>query len=197
MERPEPDALVPIGADVLVRRLRSCPSDERRAVALALAATGGSAAIDELVRITSGGFHTYQKGTWHSLWQNVPDHYSLADQLIAVEALGETKSADVLAYLRNLYTPEIRRESRSESSSNGSDSITDSWMEEVYCYPNATGNLARALMYTIDLTTSSWGNESPNSAEHIEEERKTVPEGMRAHHIVRAAIAKLESSSEQ
>ena len=74
----------------LVRRLRTCPAQERKDVALELAHTGTNRAVAELIRMTKG-----RRRHWFT-W------YNFDDALIGVEALGESRSKRGLEYLRKI-----------------------------------------------------------------------------------------------
>jgi hypothetical protein len=66
----------------LVSKLRTCPAEERKAVAIDLGRTGSDEAISELINMVEGDY--------------------LDSQLIAVEALGETRNKTAFEYLKKL-----------------------------------------------------------------------------------------------
>jgi hypothetical protein len=178
----------------LIQRLRTCSTEERSTVAMELAQTRSDDGVRELQNMVEGGVRDYTDRTYRTFWLKIPIRYSVKDQYIGVEALGKTRRADVLDYLRRLYTPKVTTEGKESHVVQGVDPIDDYWKVEVYRYPNAPATLASALSYEVSLTTCSWSCESDIPQERIEQMRKDVPTKMKSHQIFREAIAKLEST---
>lgn len=163
----------------LIQKLRTCSKEERKAVAMELAHTKSDEAIVELKRMVEG-----ERRYWFN-W------YKLEDQLIGVEALGETSNRNVLDYLVKIYTPSIMHERRSSSAMCGSDPIYDEWSVEVYSYSLAKYELAKDLSYEIALSTCSWCCETQLDEESIERHRKNATINMESHKIFISSISKL------
>lgn len=110
----------------MIRELRTFPSQERRNIAISLGKLASDKAVIELKRMVDGERKRLLK------W------YDFEDQLIGVEALGETKRKDVLEYLRHMYTSLVSRKNISRSFP-GDDGLTDTSEEtfNVHNYPNA------------------------------------------------------------
>jgi len=180
----------------LIQRLRTCSTDERRDVAIELAQKRADDGVRELQNMVEGGVRDYTDRTYRTFWLKRPIRYSGEDQYVGVEALVETGRADVLDYLRGLYTQDVSTEGR-ESWAYQGDPIHDQWSVEVHRFPNAPETLASALSYEVSLTTCSWEYEEDIPTERIEQMRKDVPAKMKSHQIFREAIAKLESSTQR
>lgn len=91
----------------LIQRLRTCSTEERRAVAMKLAKSGSDETVTELVRIADGGEFTQPQGFrkhWYSLHLTYPysAESTVKTQLMAIEALGETRNKKALDYLTYL-----------------------------------------------------------------------------------------------
>lgn len=177
----------------LVQRLRVCSADERRVVAMRLAQTGTDEAVTELIRVVE------------RRRKRLLSHYSLDDQLLGVESLGETSSQNALNYLRQAYTPQVSVEERGfvrywgiDPPMNKSDAGVY-WKVEVHKYPNAPLGLVEDLTYEVPLTTwsESYDSDIPLNEIEIREMREDVPAGKRTHQIFRTAISKLESSAQR
>ncbi len=142
----------------LVQQLRASPEpQERRQIALGLAAQRSDRALAELYRMARGeviGFSRFAPRTWQTLWRRrVGKKYSLADQLNAINALAEAGVARALEFLRQLCV---------EASVHPSDSWGSEWTyaardhrsigARIYVtYPNARGALADSLAYSYEL----------------------------------------------
>jgi len=80
-------------------RLRTCPDDKRRELALELAAKPTDQAISEMKRMVEGGLRTYTRSIW-TLWLlPVPVYYTEEDRKTGLEALSATGRPDALEYL--------------------------------------------------------------------------------------------------
>jgi len=109
----------------LVDRLRTCPIEQRGAIAIQLAELGTDKAIDELVRMVEGR-RKYKIRFWGG-------SYSYNDQLIGIEALGETGSKKALEYLKALI---------SEKEFEGPEKMDDTSDSPIRCqvnFPRARG----------------------------------------------------------
>ena len=78
----------------------------KKGVALNLACTGTDEAVTELIRIANGGSYTpeqWGRKHWYSLSESLLSEkrweYNSHEQLVAIEALGETRSKRALDYL--------------------------------------------------------------------------------------------------
>jgi hypothetical protein len=76
----------------LVEKVRRCRQADRRSCAQELAKAGTDEAVGELIRMVRGD---RRRGLLS---------YSVEDQLIGVEALGETANRKALEYLKHVYT---------------------------------------------------------------------------------------------
>lgn len=121
----------------LIQRLRTCTTEERRAVAMELVKEGTDEAIEELIRMFEG-----KRRIWFRF-------YDFKDQLIAADAIGQTKRRDLLDYLRNSLKP---KESVSVDGPHyymfGSDLDYDSCFYRSYhraSFPNLRGKLKKIL----------------------------------------------------
>lgn len=143
----------------LVERLRTCPAGKRKEVAFELARRGTSEAVGELIRMVDAELRisypteTRYKGEKIHWWSRKTklvsyeytqpaENYGFEDQLIGIEALGETGSARALEYLKNLIREERRLETLTRPACATQD-IPFPYDEEVLCiyYPNAKGSL--------------------------------------------------------
>lgn len=126
----------------LVKRLRTCPSEERKKVALTLARQGTEEAVDELLRMAEGGRrHWLQR-------------YDRTDQIIAVMALGESGSERALEYLKKVDSPWKSRprpiSQQRVGREQGGQYFTTHERVEVD-YPEAPDGLREQLQYTVDV----------------------------------------------
>lgn len=170
-------------ASSLVNTLRRCPAEERRAVALELARTGSSEAVSELIRMVEG-----RRRWWLSC-------YDAEDQLIGVEALGATGSAQALSYLERVYSTVVKAD-RSETvvTGGGSEPRDDDVYHieyTVHTYPLARGTLAFLLAYetVISVDEEYYGELSP--ADWPSGVDRQPAEDRVAHQTFRQAIARL------
>ena len=89
----------------LIPRLRTCPPEERRPIAIELGQTKADEAVTELIRIADEGEITSPKKFrkhWYSIFSTTLYEGSMSkaeNQLTAFEALGETSSKRALAYV--------------------------------------------------------------------------------------------------
>ena len=131
-------------ASTQIKLLRRCRPEDRKAAALALARTQRSLAVDELIRMAEGG-HPYTKD----------------DQLVAIEALGETRSRRALEYLSDLYQATVSLESNQFPSPHSHyyyETETREWNR----YEKVKGALRDELDYSVTLSMSEGGgSESP------------------------------------
>lgn len=173
----------------LIKRLRKCSSQERRSVAIELAKTGNDNGIRELIRMIEG------RRKYLLCW------YNLDDQLIGVEALGETGKKEALEYLEKVYTT-IRKSHGTETTvvAGGSEPRDDDVYTisfEIYHYPLARAGLGESLSYKklVSVSEEYYGNLSEGdwpscvSAE--------APKDKRAHQVFQKSIAGLRLSLEK
>ena len=152
--------------------LRTCSSNERESFAISLGQTGTNYAVGQLVRMARGR---------RRFWFNWFDY---RDQLIGIQALGETRSERALEFLRKTYQ---KREtvfcisSRKCSYESGTGVDCD--------FPNA-GNLRRKLKYRC---WSRKTTEIPFKVDIFQDEY-SVDEGKDSelHGCITKAIEKLE-----
>lgn len=172
--------------DDLVKKLRTCSKEERRAAAMELAQTGTDEAIRELIAMADG------RRRYGLSW------YDLDEQLIGVEALAETKSQIALNYLRKVYKT-------IDETTNTKDVLlycgghapeSDVWGQEtygLYTFPKARGKLAESLKYT---GLKSWPDYEGYPPQPSIPNYRPQPSG-KTHDVFRAAIVKLEGSLQQ
>jgi hypothetical protein len=159
----------------LVEKLRTCPAEERREIAIELAKTGSENALSELKRMVEA-----ERIRWLS-W------YNFNDQLIGIEALGETKRKEALDYLKSLLeTTEVCV----ESSSRGNALQEEYWTDETIMirYIHAEGELAEHLNCCKYWRTTQCS---------VEMERGRLNRDItevREYQLINAAIQKLEKS---
>jgi hypothetical protein len=162
----------------LVQKLRTCSLPERKDAALSLAHRGTDKDIEELIRMVKGRRR-------HGLsW------YNFQDQLIGVEALGETSRQTALNFLTTAYTP-VRKvvEDRTYGQGGGSEPMND----DVYgtliveCYfLKANGALKKQLSYTERVTYN------PKYADG--QDTSILEKNLNVHDIFNSAIEKLTAS---
>jgi len=186
--------------DDLVQRLRTCSAGERRAVAMELAQTRNDEAVDKLIKIVNGGDYTppvYGRKHNYSLfksklgeerWQN-----GLADQLLAIEALGCTRSEKAFNFLLELYETkreykEIARECTYPMHGSGDLPSSESVDKISFSFPNSKGELARELTYTD--TPTAWGVEgyTINITNKLSTKKEEV------HKTIQMAVSQLYTS---
>jgi hypothetical protein len=124
----------------LVHKLRTAPANQRRVLAIELARTRSDEVTNELIKMVESG-----RRTWVS-------HHTADDQLIGVEALGETGDKEALDYLSKLYsTVDILHKVQSTMIyCGGHEPSSDVWMDvhcQIYRYPLAKGRLADLLRW--------------------------------------------------
>ena len=121
-------------------------------------------------------------------------HYGFKDQLIALEALGMTRSQEALKYLEDLYTPTIGREYSIDPG--GRYSAFDPYdVIEVYTYPNARGQLGDALEFRADvMTTSSFKEDYEADLQSEVWSRLMEVKKTDAHRVIIEAIGSLKKN---
>ena len=156
-------------AGPLVKQLRMCPENHRKVAALKLAQNGTDEGVMELIRMVEGRWRRW------FFW------YDYEDQLIGVEALGETGSEKALEYLRFVYRAEskTRIEGMAGMPMDKHEQFVGRLEVEyhemdVIEYPNARGSLRENLDYRVI-------QDSPIDARH-----------QQAHRAIRRAIGRLE-----
>ena len=163
-------------ASTQIKLLRRCRPEDRKAAALALARTQRSVAVDELKRMAEGG-HPYTKD----------------DQLVAIEALGETRSRRALEYLSDLYQATVSLESNQFPSPHSHyyyETETREWNR----YEKVKGALRDELDYSVTLSMSEGGgNESPFDPAEVDSIRAVQIEYKKGHRVFRTAIEKLSA----
>ncbi len=120
----------------LIKQLRTNSSKERKDIAIELGKIASNKAIFELKKMVEGR------------WKGFFKWYGFEDQLIGIEALGETKREDVLEYLKYMYTPFISRK-KGGSYFPGDDGLPDisERILEIHNYSNAPRRLVGSLSY--------------------------------------------------
>lgn len=124
----------------LVRKLRTCPAEEREAAALELAKEGSDDSVRELMRMAEG---RHRKGLH---W------YSGSNQFLAIEALALSGNPKALEFLDNLINCRVSI-------------VRDGHSEEVY-FPKAR----KALNMDYTLLTSEeyrWHDSEGTRVEHV------------------------------
>lgn len=173
-----------------IKQLRTSSPEERKDIALALGKISSDEAVFELKKMVEGK------------WRRFFKRYDFEDQLIGVEALGETGREDVLEYLKHIYTPFVfSRETGSYFP--GDDGLPDTSEEtlEIHHYRNAPKMLADSLSYECLISSrTTYGSHTTNinliPVNHInEQEIQRYREGAiknNTHQAFRKAIGKLE-----
>jgi len=160
-----------------VERLRTCQDDKRKDFAVLFAKTRADVVLLELIRMVEG-----RRRLWFS-W------YGLEDQLVGVEALGETNSKDAKDYLDwlNITKPYL------ESTSGYFGAHTD---YEYDIYPNARGRLRKELKHCKGGMCYTPKQLSPGLVDSTDWVSGPHPskEHERAHKILYQSIKKLEGS---
>lgn len=155
-----------------------------------LAQTGSNEAIAELIRMVEGRHR--RRLSW----------YSPADQLVGVEALGETSNQNALDYLKKVYgTVRGSDEFDHHVGGGGSEPRDDDvWTIhfKVHTYPNAKGMLAGNLAYkTVVSVHEEERGEIPKKdwGRWVSYDYR-CPEYHKAHKAFETSIAKLEAATQ-
>ncbi len=154
----------------LVKKLRTCSKEERRNIAIQISRTSTDEAIGELIRMVEGRHRRGLK------W------YTLDDQLIGIEALGETGRQDVLDLLIEMYTP-LTEHGENHELNHPLSGKTVSVVETSFNYPNVTDELNSSLSFTYFSVHSNQGFCRPSSWKERYNER--------FHEVFKSAIMKL------
>lgn len=169
-----------------IRDMLSCSQDERQEIAADLAK---DRPLDELMNIVETGVKRTLPASWTNLWQGEKEYYDLEEQLLAVEALAETGSPKALSLLERIYTPTVTNEHKRI----GNSGMYDDYEVEVNSYPDAGGPLQGELNYTRHLTEVRYGSfGSSEQPVDYGNDPDCIARGIRAHRVIRAAIAKLK-----
>lgn len=170
----------------LVHKLRRCRAEERRAVAMELARIGSGAAVSELIRMVEG-----RRRRWLS-W------YGYEDQLIGVEALGATGSAQALSYLQRVYSTVATAERTDKVVTGGGAEPRDDDVYyiqyTVHTYPLAHGSLADCLSYERVTSVSEEYHGALPQEDWPGYADRQPPEDRAAHQAFTRAIARLRAS---
>ncbi len=171
----------------LIQRLRTCSTDERRAIAIGLAHIRNNETVSELIRMVEGEVRDYTPRTYRTWWQKKTIRYSYQDQLIGIASLGETGSPKALHYLENLFqshssemTDTFEVVGQSDWDPYGPTCWSESIQVEVTDFPNAKGKLRDKLRYKIELESVSLGQTLMSTTRHrfdkkeIESHRKQI-----------------------
>jgi hypothetical protein len=169
----------------LIQRLRTCSVEERRAVAMELARSRTDEAVAELIKRINDGKYCpakYGKRHWFSLSESLLQEEvcegDYESQLVAIEALGETRREEALKYLIWLYK-ERKTEGRYRGGTmQGSGDLPSGGYDRCFSYPNANGPLAKALKWEEDC--SDYFQEGPDNK--------------RPHEVIKKSIQKLEAT---
>ncbi len=180
-------------ADDLIQRLRTCPVEERRAIAMELAQTGTDEAVTELVKIVEGGNYTpprYNKKHWYSLDRTLLEEenfqYNSDEQLMAVEALGETRSRKAYNYLNWLIAKTKSSRRRYGMKCRGGFVA----MRQFVRFPRAKGGLYKMLQYDADVARGDY----LSTLQPVQGELEAARESNIAYQAVLKAIQKLEKN---
>jgi len=174
--------------------------------------------VQELIHIANGGVkttypteiryrtikpHWWSKKTIQEPYEFTPEpEYYCGDEVLeAVRLLGESGSAEALAFLENIYlNPSIDYSYDTFEVSGGSEPRDDDTKYIVYSYVTyckATGDLRGRLSYFID-SDEGYCDESelnlPDYDEMLQNGKLPPPEDSRGHAVMRAAIAKLKET---
>lgn len=117
---------------------------------------GNITSVETLIRIANAEVeYTFKKRHWWSLGipVNHEVHYDLKEQLRAIKDLGNTRSTQALSYLQTLIRSETYPLHSGMSPSSTGDEII---------YPNAKGELARALYSSYCPYCSDQHNTQPH-----------------------------------
>jgi hypothetical protein len=166
----------------IIKKLRSCPPEEREQTAMALARTTGEEAVEELIRMAEGR----RRGLF--------SRYELADQLIGLKALGETGRTEALQYLQELYSPvEGRTEPihrKRVGREQGAHFVSTHEIKPVQ-YPNARRELQEKLSYEVETKYGLNYSTALGRPERIKQE-ETDTRNDEVHSLVQSSIEKLE-----
>lgn len=161
----------------LIKALRTSKGEERKSFALKLAKTGTREAVWELIRMSDGGI----KQGWH--------RYNLADQLLGIEALGETRSTTALSHLKKLIQSEISERRYWIMQTYDYGSLT---VEEHVYFPNTRGELWKELLYVIHVGGGEEGCQVFLTSEEKEKQHREAKETNQAYQTILSAVQKLE-----
>jgi hypothetical protein len=153
----------------LIQKLRDCYEGEGKEIAMELARSGDEENFNELKLMASGGRRSYFR------------YYRLADQLIGIEALGETANEDALRYLQEINTPKVNI---SVATVDNGPSGTTTTYHEYHHYPNAGRELRSNLFFLVVQDESLYAS-APN------EEQIEWALSRKAHKILNSTIEKL------
>ena len=142
--------------------------------------------IPKLIRMANG--------ERRSLWRR----YNYKDQLLGIEALGETKHPDALSFLKSLSAGQTQRGSRDVTmhgqGSGDCNPYNVSIAVEYVTFPMARGELRKNLEYHIDLETQGGGEYfEERSLKEIESNHLRAQE-RHAYKVLKQAINKLETT---
>ncbi len=174
----------------LIQKLRICSAEERRAVAIELAKTRSEEAIAELKRMVEG---RHRKGL---KW------YNYDDQLVGIEALGNTNNDEALNFLAKVYSSLWSYGSVGElictykAQGSGDLPSWDSVRTDSYDFPWARGELRRRLAYSVELNTPHVEDYTlaSRSEEEIEAELREIL-SREPHSSIQRVIRGLEAST--
>lgn len=175
-----------------IKKLRASSPEERKDIALALGKIASDKAVIELKKMVEGR------------WKRIFEWYNFEDQLIGVEALGETGRRDVLEYLNHIYTPFVFPR-KTGSCFPGDDGLPDTSEKtlEIHHYRNAPKKLIDSLSYSFCVgSRTTYRSHTTNidkiPVDHISEReiQRYREEAFKRneHQIFRKAIVNLEES---
>ena len=164
--------------------LLGCSSDEREAVAGVLARRGTEDAINALIYIVQHGANPKKINVWQMSTTDYQRHSAetLRDQLIAVRALGQSRSPKALEYLRGLLEPTHVNYVSGATWGSGQD-----WIEhgEYLKFDNARTSLRGALYFEESTPEGAWSGPSQTILQRAQKR----PE----HRTILASISDLET----
>ena len=167
--------------ELRIKKLRTSPSSKRREVALELAKSESAIVVKELIHMARGGRRTLLR------W------YNLEDQLIALEALGDTRSQEALDYLELVRT---RKVSLTQSSYvGGTQEVQVITFYATVEFPNSRRGLRKHMKYEFERGSSHSipPYDDPDTEDYPAGESKCVEveQSIRALVIIKASIEKL------
>jgi len=165
----------------LIKRLRTCPAEERKDIAFQLASTRSDWVVEELIRISDAGVKSYTPRSISTLWLRLPIRYDSMDQDIAIEALGQTGSKRALEHLENLYKYTTRGYHTNYRGNLNLIYVNLNVVEEVgalLTFPNARGDLKKRLGVKIWTYKVVAGGLSGTTPYHETVERQSLEMGL-------------------
>jgi len=148
----------------LIKKLRTCPTEKRKDIAMQLAKEGSEENISELINMVNGEIRLLYPETktehkeieypkWFGLMRGIKEiphevypeveTYNYEDQIIGIEALGETCSKEVLNFLKELKEYNISSSCGQHQDSQAS--YYGSWENVDISFSNIKGPLKKKM----------------------------------------------------